>query len=147
MVRPVNSHRLPGVKIGSTRLKKKDYLFWLIGYRALLVGLALIYVVTKPFETMLFALAVLTPFWLAGEAAYKGKTAIDEQRLRAWHEQQLREQRAEEARLRLEAKKRAQEESARKFMVFENETIAVSGENQPEAELQQAPGEAPPQAG
>ena len=125
-------------------MEKKDYLFWLIGYRALLVGLALIYVVSKPFETMLFALAVLTPFWLAGEAAYKGKTAFDEQRLRAWHEQQLREQRAEEARLRLEAKKRAQEESARKFMVFENEdeSAPVITDGQPETEPQ-ASGEAP----
>ncbi len=122
-------------------MEKKDYLLWLIGYRALLAGLALIYVLTKPFETMLLALAVLTPFLLAGEAIYKGKTAFDEQRLRAWREQQLREQRAEEARLRLEAKKRAQDESARKFMVFENEA-----ESQPETEqkvLEEAPAPSP----
>lgn len=125
-------------------MEKKDYLFWLIGYRALLAGLALLYAATKPFETMLLALSILAVLMLAGEAAYKGKTAFDEQRLRAWREQKLREQRAEEARLRIEAKKRAQDESARKFMVFENEAGLAGAESLPAVENMSITSETPP---
>lgn len=64
---------------------------------------------------MLIALLVLGGLLFMGETAYKWLLAYEQHKIYAQKERELREKRAEEARLRLEAFKRAQEESAKVF--------------------------------
>jgi len=98
-----------------------------MGYRSLLMLFALYSIIEKPFGTALMAIFFLGGLLLIGESIYKTLIAY-EQRMRALQkERELREQRAEEARLRQEALKRAQEASAKEFDVFDNDRQPASG--------------------
>lgn len=98
---------------------KDPYLPWLLGYRAILTGIALYSAISKPFEAMLTALLVLGVLLFIGEVVYKGMLAYEQRKLYALKEQELREKRAEEARQRFEAFQRAQQESAKVFETLE----------------------------
>lgn len=103
-----------------------------MGYRAMLAGIGLYTVVAKPFETVVVVLCVLGFLLLIGEGFYKSKVAFDRERLRAQKERELREAKAEEARLRLEALRKEREESASKYLESDDEpqsgTTIASGQ-------------------
>lgn len=99
---------------------------YLLGYRALLALLALYSIIEKPIKSAVPALVVLGVLVLIGEGIYKNILAYEERRLALQKELELREQRAEEARLRMEAFKRAQEEAAEAFEVFDDESPSAA---------------------
>jgi len=102
-------------------LEQNNSFLWLMGYRAMLAGIGIYTVVAKPFEMVVVVLCVLGFLLLIGEGFYKSKVAFDQERLRAQKERELREAKAEEARLRLEALRKEREESASKYLVSEDE--------------------------
>lgn len=99
--------------------EEHPYFWCLLIWRALLALIAIYTVEAKPFATMLLTLLVLSLLFLVGEGVYKGAIYFEEENRRAQKDRELREKRAEEARLRAAALKEAQEASARQFMVFE----------------------------
>lgn len=107
--------------MADSSIEDHSYFWWLLGWRALLALVAIYTVLAKPFPAILITFAVLTVLFLTGEGIYKSVVFYEQERLRAEKDRELRERRAEDARLRFAALKQAQEESAREFMVFENE--------------------------
>jgi len=107
-------------------LKESRLLWWLLGYRSLLTLFALYSILEKPFETALPAIFVLSILLLVGESVFKTLVAYEQRLLELKKEQELREKRAKAARLRAEALKRAQEESAKQFEMFDKEKQAGS---------------------
>jgi hypothetical protein len=93
----------------------------LLVWRGILVFLVLHAVVDKPFEAMLMALGVLGLFALSGEFVYAWKLRHDNERLRQQAEHEARERRAEEARLRFEASRAAQEKNGRKHFSLDDD--------------------------
>lgn len=84
------------------------YFLLLLAWRGVLAALALHAALEKPFEAMLSALAVIGTFALIGESAYRYRVHRNNERRRLQREQELRERRAEEVRLRQEAARQAQ---------------------------------------
>ncbi|PKO85414.1 MAG: hypothetical protein CVU18_20255 [Betaproteobacteria bacterium HGW-Betaproteobacteria-12] len=84
------------------------YFLLLLAWRGILAALALHAALEKPFEAMLMALAVIAGFVLIGEFVYAQKVHRDNERRRLQLEREMRERRAEEARLRYEAAKAAE---------------------------------------
>lgn len=81
------------------------YFVLLLVWRGVISLFALHAVIEKPFDAMLMSLAVLGALVYIGELAYKGRLYLEQERQRKQLDQALRERRAEEARLRLEAAK------------------------------------------
>lgn len=96
--------------------KNHFYFGWLLAWRAVLAAIALYSAVEKPFWTMIISLVVLGFLLAIGEAAFKSKIYFEQKKLRQEQEQKLREQRAEEARLRREAMEKERQASRRSFM-------------------------------
>lgn len=103
----------------------------LVVWRIVLLSLAVLSAIEEAFQAMLLSMGVLGTFLLAGEAFFKGKVSAENERLRQQLELELKERRAEEARLRLEA---AQEQER-----MASEQAAASGLDIQEAETQGAP--------
>lgn len=108
----------------SAILKESRLIWWLLGYRSLLTLFALYSIIEKPVRMALPAIFVLGALLLVGESVYKILVAHQQRMLELQKERELRELRAEEARLRMEAFKRAQAESAKEFEVFDRDKQA-----------------------
>jgi len=93
------------------------YFIWLLIWRALWACMALVVVVKRPVDVpLLVALSFLAGLLMMGEAAYRSKVYLEQERLRKERDRELREQRAEEARQRLEAFREAQRDADSKYM-------------------------------
>jgi len=93
------------------------YFVWLLIWRALWACMALVVVIRRPVDVpLLVALGFLAVLLMTGEAAYRSKVYLEQERLRKERDRELREQRAEEARLRLEAFREAQRDADSKYM-------------------------------
>ena len=92
-----------------TSMTDHPYFLLLLTWRGILAALALHAVLEKPFEAMLLALLVIAGFALVGEFVYARKVRWDEEQRRLQAEREMRERRAEEARLRYEAARAAKE--------------------------------------
>jgi hypothetical protein len=75
----------------------------LVVWRIVLLSLAVLSAIEEDFQAMLLSMSVLGVLLLAGELFYKGKVNAENERRRQAFELELKERRAEEARLRLEA--------------------------------------------
>lgn len=89
---------------------------FLLAWRAILAAIALYAVSEKPFGSMLVALGLVGLLLTVGEGAYKGRVYLDEERRRKELNRQMREQRADEARLRFETQKAAQQAATNNYM-------------------------------
>lgn len=93
------------------------YFIWLLIWRALWACMALVVVIKRPVDVpLLVALSFLAGLLMMGEAAYRSKVYLEQERRRKERDRELREQRAEEARQRLEAFREAQRDADSKYM-------------------------------
>ncbi|WP_157651270.1 hypothetical protein [Dechloromonas denitrificans] len=100
------------------------YFVWLLIWRALWACMALVVVVKRPVDVpLLVALSFLAGLLMMGEAAYRSKVYLEQERLRKERDRELREQRAEEARQRLEAFREAQRDADSKYMNLDLDEI------------------------
>jgi len=95
----------------------RPYFVWLLIWRALWACMALVVVVKRPVDVpLLAALAFLAMLLMVGEAAYRSKVYLEQQRLRQERDRELREQRAEAARQRFEEHQEGQRNADREYM-------------------------------
>jgi len=100
------------------------YFAVLLVWRAILALCALHAVLEKSFDAMLMSMGLLGVLLMAGELAYKGKVRLDQERRRKVLDRELRERRAEEARLRLEAAQAAAPAKERKSFGLDDDEVA-----------------------
>ena len=100
------------------------YFVWLLLWRALWACMGLVVVIKRPVDVpLLVVLAVLAGLLMMGEAAYRSKVYLEQERLRKERDRELRERRAEEARQRLEAFREAQRDADSKYMNLDLDEI------------------------
>lgn len=111
------------------------YFVWLLIWRALWACMALLVVIRRPVDVpLLVALGFLAVLLMTGEAAYRSKVYLEQERRRKERDRELREQRAEEARQRLEAFREAQRDADSKYMNLDLDEVDASAANTQTAE-------------
>ena len=114
--------------------KDHSYFAWLLAWRAVLAAIALYTALEKPFWTMMASLVVLGFLLAMGEAVFKSKIYFEQKKLRQQKDRELREQRAEAARLRREAMEQERRVSRRSFMDLDLD----DDESPPDADMNKA---------
>lgn len=92
------------------KYSEHPYFPLLVVWRIVLLSLAIFSAMEEAFQAMLLSMGVLGFLLLIGELLYKSKVNAENERIRMALELELKERRAEEARLRLEAAQALQAE-------------------------------------